>query len=133
MTSLACTYPRLLSRTSARHCTRTSRRSAFVCLCLPLSAFVCLCLFLSVSVCLCPILSIPVCSCLPATIPHLGTALYPHQQAANTVVTLLLHCCYTVVTLSLHCCYAAVTLSARHCTRTNMWSTSSSSEALQIS
>jgi hypothetical protein len=26
----------------------------------------------------------------------------------NTIVTLLLHCCYTVAALSLHCCYTVV-------------------------
>jgi hypothetical protein len=33
----------------------------------------------------------------------------------NTVVILLLHCCYTVVTLLLHCCFTVVTLLLHWC------------------
>jgi hypothetical protein len=52
---------------------------------------------------------------------HTHTHIHTHTHTGRitllskqTVVTLLLHCCYPVVTLLLHCCYTAVTL-LLHC------------------
>jgi hypothetical protein len=48
--------------------------------------------------------------CLPVRV-----RLCRQLQLDNTVVILLLHCCYTVVTLLLHCCYTVVILLSYCC------------------